>query len=183
MIVLEFKGSEESMSKLAKHSHPRVKAALWTLALASSLVFAGLATAGAKRGPTYRRNRGHIVWQATAFASFSTEKEFSKIVKKARRNKVLKRNAKGKWIFHFIAFMRSTPKADKVNLVWYRLGKKREQVDFTEFTVPPNEATLQAQAKLIPAVGFKAGDRLEGRITRLIAGKEKVYARCRVTLK
>lgn len=164
------------------------KRALQPLAyVAAALVFGALlnpseALAGEK-GPTYRRNRGRIVWQAKPFASFGTEKEFGKLVRKARRNKVLQKNAKGRWTIHFIAFLRQAPKASQVNLVWYRLGKKREQVDFTEFTVPPQGVTLQASAKLSPTVGFKSGDRLEGRVTRLIGGKEKVYARCRLKLK
>ena len=141
------------------------------------------AWAGDKTGPTYRRNRGKVVWQQTAFGDFATEKSFGKAVAKARRNKVLKKNARGNWEIHFIAFMRKAPRATKVNLVWYRLGKKREQVDFTEFTVPATEPTLQASAKLLSAQGFKVGDRLEGRITRLIKGRETVYARCRLTLK
>jgi hypothetical protein len=164
------------------------KRALCTLAYAMAALFIGAMlqpreALAEKRGPTYRRNRGRLVWQPTAFAAFSTEKEFTKLVGKARRNKVLKKNAKGRWQIHFIAFLRSAPKASKINLVWYRLGKKREQVDFTEFTVPPEGVTLQAKATLTPTVGFKAGDRLEGRVTRLIGGKEKVYARCRLTLK
>ncbi|PID38441.1 MAG: hypothetical protein CSA65_04930 [Proteobacteria bacterium] len=155
--------------------------------LTTALVFGALLqprdALAEKKGPTYRRNRGRIVWQAKAFATFGTEKEFGKLVRKARRNKALKKNAKGRWSLHFIAFLRSAPKASQVNLVWYRLGKKREQVDFTEFTVPPDGVTLQASATLSPTAGFKVGDRLEGRVTRLISGKEKVYARCRLTLK
>lgn len=154
-----------------------------TVAVAFALLPFSSAWAGDKTGPTYRRNRGQIAWQQTAFGDFATEKEFSKAVAKARRNKALKRNARGNWEIHFIAFMRTAPKATKVNLVWYRLGKKREQVDFTEFTVPANEPTLQASAKLLSAQGFKVGDQLEGRVTRLIKGRETVYARCRLTLK
>ena len=105
------------------------------------------------------------------------------MVRKARRSKTLKANAKGRWTLHFIAFLRKAPGAGKVNLVWYRLGKKREQVDFTEFTVSPEAVTLQSKATLSPTAGFKAGDRVEGRITRIIGGKEKVYARCRIKLK
>ncbi|MBW2733000.1 MAG: hypothetical protein JRH20_11460 [Deltaproteobacteria bacterium] len=156
-----------------------------TISLVVMLLFAGWAeTASAEKpGPTYRRHRSRIVWQPQAFESFSTEKEFSKIIAKARRSKVLKRDAKGLWPFHFIAFLKSKPRATKLTLVWYRLNKKREQVDFTEFTVPADGLTLQAQLMLKPLMGFKSGDRLEARVTRLVGGREKVYASCRITLK
>ena len=134
-------------------------------------------------GPTYRRNRGRIVFQEAAFTAFGTEKELTKLVNKARLNKTLRKAKSGNWELHFLAFMRKAPGAAKVNLVWYKLGKKREQVDFTEFTMPPTSVTLRAKARLMPAQGFKAGDRLEGRITRLVGGKEKVFAKCRLTLK
>jgi len=156
----------------------RVKVAI----ISCGLLVAGTAAAN-KPGRTYRANRGRIVFQQTPFASFSTEKQFRKIVRKARRNKVLRRGKGGTWVFHFIAFMRRAPKATKVNLVWYRRGKKREQVDYTEFTVPPNEVTLQAKTTLSDAQGFKPGDRLEARVTRLVNGREKIYARCRLKLK
>lgn len=158
---------------------------LSSLTLAGALVLAAWPqrVEAEKPGPTYRRYRSKIIWQSTAFDAFSTEKEFGKVVSKARRNKVLKRNAKGNWPFHFIAFLKSAPRATKLNLVWYRLGKKKEQVDFTEFTVPPDGITLQAQATLKTLMGFKKGDSLEARVTRLIGGREKVYASCRVVLK
>jgi hypothetical protein len=155
------------------------------LGLVGSLVVGllpSVADAG-KAGPTYLRNRGRIVWQQQAFAGFSTEKEFGKLVTKARRNTVLTKDAKGNWPFHFIAFLKKAPKASKVNLVFYRLGKKREQVDFTEFAVPPKERTLQASATLKSLAGFKPNDRLEARVTRLVNGREIVYARCRLRLK
>lgn len=136
-----------------------------------------------KQGVTYRKNKGVIVWQPEAFAGFSSEKEFSRIVKKARRHKVLRADASGSWSMHFIAFLKQPPRSTKLNLVWYRQGKKREQVDFTEFTVNASSRTLQAQATLSQMSGFKKGDVLEGRITRLIGGKEKVYARCKLKLK
>lgn len=169
----------------SRFQHARVGGLRVALTIAMTLALLPLSSAwaGDKTGPTYRRNRGQIAWQQTAFGDFATEKEFGKAVAKARRNKVLARNARGNWEIHFIAFMRTAPKATKVNLVWYRLGKKREQVDFTEFTVPANEPTLQASAKLLSAQGFKVGDKLEGRVTRLIKGRETVYARCRLTLK
>lgn len=134
------------------------------------------------KGPTYRRNRGQIVFSETKLDPPASEKDFAALVRKARRKATLTA-AEGQWGFHFIAFLREPPRADKVNLVWYRFaGRKAEQVDYVEFVVPPTGVTLRAQTVLSKAQ-FNEGDRLEGRITRIIGGKEKVYARCKLTLK
>jgi hypothetical protein len=141
-------------------------------------------SASAASDPTWRRFRGQIVFQSTPFADFDTSKAFTAMVAKARRNKSLARDSKGTWNLHFIAFMRSAPGADKVNLVWYkRKGRKFEQTDYTEFVVPPNEVTLKAKLRLTEALGYQPGDTYELRLTRLLGGKEKVYAKCRITLK
>jgi len=152
------------------------------LGLAALLALPTAASAD-RKSPTYRRNRGRVVVKSTPFASFSTEKQFAKIVRQARRTKTLKANARGRWKVHFIAFLRTAPGATKVNVVWYKLRPKREQVDYTEFTVPADQLTLKAKLTLSPTQGFKAGQKLEMRVTRLIGGREKVYARTRVTLR
>ena len=141
-------------------------------------------SASAASDPTWRRFRGQIVFQNTPFAAFDSSKEFSAMVSKARRNKNLARDDKGTWNFHFLAFMRTAPGADKVNLVWYkRTGRRFEQTDYTEFVVRPNEVTLKAKSMLTEALGYQAGDTYEVRLTRLIGGKEKVFAKCRLTLR
>lgn len=157
----------------------------WPLLLAGMLLAPAQLTAQSKddkKGPVYRRNRGVLIFSDQPFVTPDDTKAFGKMVRKARRTKVLKADASGKWVFHFIAFMKRAPGADKVNLVWYRLGKKREQVDFTEFVVPPDEVTLQAKTTLSSAI-FNRDDKLEARITRLIGRKEVVYARCRLQLR
>lgn len=135
-----------------------------------------------KKGPVYRQNRGVIVFTSQAIQTPGDTEAFAKIVREARRKKTLEADAKGNWTFYFIAFLKHAPRADKVNLVWYRLGKKREQVDYTEFVVQSDEVTLQAKATL-NSVMFKRGDKLEARVTRLIGRREVVYARCRLELR
>ena len=156
---------------------------LVTLGIAVALVGGGGVAEAKELGKTYRRNRGKIAFQAEPFGTFSTEAEFGAHVAKVRRNKTLPRDKKGNWTIHFIAFMSANPGATKVNLVWYKTGRKREQVDFTEFVVPADERTLQATSTVVPAVGFKPGDKVELRVTRIVRGKEKVYARCKLTLR
>jgi hypothetical protein len=155
----------------------------WVGVLAVAWCSTSAAQTPEDKGPTYRQNRGQIVFSESKLATPGTEQEFAALVRKARRQTTLALGADGQWTFNFIAFLREPPRADKVNLVWYRFaGRKSEQVDYLELVVPPSGVTLRAQAALSKAE-FNTGDRLEGRITRLIDGKEKVYARCKLTLK
>jgi hypothetical protein len=152
---------------------------------ASLLLMPGVLSAqskGEKKGPVYRQNRGAIVFASQPIQTPGDTKAFAKVVREARREKTLQADAKGNWTFHFIAFLKHAPRADKVNLVWYRSGKKREQVDYTEFVVSPDEVTLQAKATLNRAM-FNRGDKLEARVTRLIGRREVVYARCQLELR
>ncbi|MCA9667593.1 MAG: hypothetical protein KC503_18460 [Myxococcales bacterium] len=154
------------------------------LCVIATLLALPVASASAdNKSPTYRRNRGRVVIKGTPFAEFSSEKQFAKIVSKARRNTSLTRDARGRWKVHFIAFLRSAPGASKVNVVWYNLKPKREQVDYTEFTMGADQVTLKSKLTLSPTAGFKAGQHLEMRVTRIIGGRERVYAKTRVTLK
>ena len=130
----------------------------------------------------YGQNRGRIVFQASAFSDFSTEKAFVEAMRKARRNKNLARGPEGGWPMHFVAFLKKPPGAKTVNLVWYRRAKRWEQVDYVEYVVPPGERVLKAKA-VLSSEQFKAGDKLEARITRLVKGRERVLARVRLTLK
>lgn len=154
----------------------------WVGVVVTLCVATSAAQTPEEKGPTYRRNRGQIVFSETKLATPSTEKEFAAVVSKLRRKSTLVAS-EGQWSFNFIAFLREPPRADKVNLVWYRFaGRKAEQVDYVEFVVPPEGVTLRAFTPLSKAQ-FNPDDRLEARITRIIGGREKVYARCKLTLK
>jgi len=155
----------------------------WVGVLAASWCTTSAAQTPEEKGPTYRQNRGQIVFSEAKLVTPGTEQEFAALVRKARRQTTLTLGADGQWSFNFIAFLREPPRADKVTLVWYRFaGRKSEQVDYVEFVVPATGVTLRAQAALSKAE-FNTGDRLEARVTRIIDGKEKVYARCKLTLK
>lgn len=154
-----------------------------SLVLLVSIMVAPDAQGSLSWDSVYRKNRGNIVFQSRPFRTFSSNKGFAKIVRRAKRNRVLRRNRYGTWSFYFVAFMKKPPKSHQVNLVWYRLGrkKKKEQVDYTRISVPPREVNLQAMVTLDSEV-FKRRDRLEARITRIVGGREVVYASCRVKL-
>lgn len=156
---------------------------IWVGVLATLCAATSAGQGPEDKRPTYRRNRGHIVFSEAQISTPATEKEFNALVRKARKQRTLALGKDGRWSFHFIAFLREAPRADKVNLVWYRFaGRKAEQVDYVEFVVPPTGVTLRAQTTLSKAQ-FKPGDRLEARITRIVGRREKVYARCKLTLK
>ena len=160
-----------------------VRTATFALIGVTCLVGSPAGAAQGEAGKTYRRFRGQIVYQAKPFASFDSEATFMDLVRKASKQKQLTRSAKGNWTLHFLAFLRSAPKHKRVNLVWYRLGKRRpEQVDFTAFTMSPRERTLRGQVTVTADQGFAPNQTYELRLTRLVRGREKVYARCRITL-
>lgn len=158
------------------------------LGLLSVVVAAGWllapSVAGAETSPTLKKNRGAIVFQSEPFAAWDSEESFAKVVAAARANKMLERQQDGSWGVHLMAFLKQPPGSKHVNLVWYRReGKRYAQVDFTKLVVSPAEVMLSAASTLTEAQGFKPGDVLEARITRLVGRKEIVYARCQLKLK
>jgi len=135
----------------------------------------------AAKDPVYKKNRGKVIFQADPFPAFDSAEAYAEAVSKAARNKRLERKDDGSWTFNFVAFLKHAPKAAKVNLVFYRLREKKP-VDFIEYVVQPSQVTLQSRANLNPDSGFKVGDKLDVRITRLIGRREVVYASCKLVL-
>ncbi|MCB9557287.1 MAG: hypothetical protein H6707_14360 [Deltaproteobacteria bacterium] len=150
--------------------------------LIALVVLCGFPASARAKGTTWSKFKGKVVVSSQPFVDATTEQAFTKTIARAARTRTVE-SKDGRWNFHFIAFLKSAPGSSKLNLVWYRLGKKRpEQVDYTEFVVPPAGKTLQAQAEISAAQGFRRGDRVEVRLTRVIAGREKIYASARLAL-
>lgn len=141
--------------------------------------------AQAAKDPTYLANRGKIVFQAKPFGKLDDADRYTEAIKRARRNKTLEAAKEGTWALHFIAFLSRPPGARKLNLVFYRAGGKQSPpVDYVEYDIGDAKAVmLQASATLTAANGFKVGDRIDAHITRLVNGREKRFASCRLTLR
>ena len=84
-----------------------------------------------------------------------------------------------------MVFLKEDPKDDKINIVYYDVSAKpREQVNFSEIAVKPDQKIVQVNGVSISKdLGFVKGHKYDVLATRLVGGKEKVYAKATLTLK
>jgi hypothetical protein len=108
------------------------------------------------------------------------------------------------WKVHFIAHLKKSPGSPDVNIVFYEIGQAAKQAGKDADKAPPKPVakadarepvqaypikTKQTATMLISEVtlkkeeGFKPGGKYQVLITRLINGKEEVYARTSLELK
>jgi hypothetical protein len=108
------------------------------------------------------------------------------------------------WKVHFIAHLKKSPGSPDVNIVFYEIGQAAKQAGKEAEKAPPKPVakadarepvqaypikTKQTATMLISEVtlkkeeGFKPGVKYQVLITRLINGKEEVYARTSLELK
>jgi len=126
--------------------------------------------------------KGKIYVSEVEFGSYASEKDMAKAIKVQSKTTIKEEG--GVWPLNLMVFLNAAPGADKINIVYYDLSKKNEQIDFTEVSVQPEQKIVllngQAASK---EKGFVKGHRYDIRATRLIGGKEKVYAKTTITLK
>ncbi|HEY5088821.1 MAG TPA: hypothetical protein VIK30_02570 [Polyangia bacterium] len=145
--------------------------------LAGAVVLGAVALA-----PRVAHAGGRIVVSDVEFGSFGSEKEM---------NAALKRQAKttlkgdGAWNLNLMVFLGAGAGTQKINIVYYDMSKKPpEQVSFTEVGVKADQKIVQLNGQAISKeMGFVKGHKYEIRATRLVGGKEKVYAKTTITLK
>lgn len=88
------------------------------------------------------------------------------------------------WTINFVAFLKKAAGSKLVQLVFYDTAvKKHEPTNNFPIQTQPSAKILTSSVSFNPDQGFKAGHRYNVLITRLIGGKEQVYARSTVTLK
>lgn len=91
------------------------------------------------------------------------------------------------WKLYFVAHLKKAAGDTRVNLVFYDASQPakpgREPVHFAEINTQPTAKVLMSDVELRPDQGFKEGGKYQVLITRLINGKEEVYARTQVELK
>jgi len=125
---------------------------------------------------------GRIVVSETEFGAFGSEKEMSTALKKQGKSTFKGGDA---WTLNMMIFLGAAPGADKINVVYYDMSKHPpDQVNFTEVGVKPDQKIVQLNGQAISKdMGFVKGHKYEIRATRLVGGKEKVYAKTTITLK
>jgi len=126
--------------------------------------------------------KGRIFISDAEFGSgYASDAEMISAIKKQSKTAI---KGDGSWTFHMTVFLKEPAGADKINIVYYDVTKKREQVNFSEVDVKPDQKMVQLNGISISHdLGFVKGHKYEVLATRLIGGKEKVFAKTQLTLK
>lgn len=111
----------------------------------------------------------------------ATGPDFDKALKAASRTSLTK-NDSDVWHVSFVAFLKKQPGAEEVHLVFYEAGVK-EPVNAYPIRTRATAKILAAEVDIKPEDGFKPGHKYQVLITRLINGREEVYARTGLELK
>ena len=154
----------------------------WFLAAALALVVgAVLATPSAAHAQALK---GKVVVSDAEFGTgFGTDAEMMKAVKKQAKTTI--KGEGGTWTLNLMVFLNAAPGADTINIVYYDISvKPRDQVNFSEVKVQPTQKIVQVNGVSISKdLGFVKGHKYDVLATRIIGGKEKVYAKGTITLK
>ena len=125
---------------------------------------------------------GRIVVSDVEFGSYASEKEMNAALKKQAKTTF---KGAGAWSLNMMIFLGAAAGGNKINIVYYDVSKHPpDQVNFTEVGVKPDQKIVQLNGQAISSdMGFVKGHKYEVRATRMIGGKEKVYAKTTITLK
>ena len=126
--------------------------------------------------------KGRIFVSQTEFSGgYATDAAMIAAIKKQSTAAV---KGEGGWGINLAVFLKEAAGADKINIVYYDVSGKREQVNFSEVAVTPAQKMVELNGiALSTDLGFVKGHTYEVLATRLIGGKEKVYAKTTMTLK
>ena len=160
----------------APHGPAWPLAALFALVVGAALLAPATAHAQAMKGKV-------IVSDAEFGTGFGTDAEMMKAVKKQAKSTIKGEN--GTWTLNLMVFLNAAPGADTINIVYYDVSvKPRDQVNFSEVKVQPTQKIVQVNGVSISKdLGFVKGHKYDVLATRIIGGKEKVYAKGTFTLK
>jgi hypothetical protein len=169
------RGSDTQTGKESAMPRPRL-----TLMLSAAVV--ALAVCALAPRAAHAQAKGKIYVSDVEYGSWGSEKEMAGAIK--RQSKTTIKGENGVWALNFMVFLNAAPGAEKINIVYYDLSKKHEQVDFAEISVKPDQKIVQLNGQAVSKEkGFVKGHTYDVRATRLIGGKEKVYAKATITLK
>ncbi len=118
---------------------------------------------------------------------------FQSDLKSEARATLTKNSDSESWKVHFVAHLKKSPGSPDVNIVFYELGQAakaasksaepREPVQAYPIKTKQTATILISEVNLKTEEGFKPGGKYQVLITRLINGKEEVYARTSLELK
>jgi hypothetical protein len=140
--------------------------------LAASLVFVAAAPFA------HAEKSGTMVLSAEQIET--TGADWEKSIKKTSTLTVLN----DQWTMYFVAYLKKAAGSPQVNVVFYdEAEKKHEPTNAFPIATQASAKILVSSVSFGSEQGFKAGHSYKVMITRLVAGKEDVYARATVTLK
>jgi hypothetical protein len=161
-----------------------VAAASLTLALLFAWAAPAPAVADGDSG-AWRANKGKIFVSDTEFGQgYASDGAMVSAMKKQSRAAIPSKGD-GAWTLNFMVFLKEAPGANTVNIVYYDISAKpREQVNYSEVGVKPDQKIIQLNGVAVSKdLGFVKGHKYDVLATRIIGGKEKVYAKTTVSLK
>jgi hypothetical protein len=110
-------------------------------------------------------------------------KTFEKDLKKAALTSLKPQGGAGHWHIYFVAYLNKAAGSTELNAVLYDLkAPKGEEPNAFPIQTQPTAKILMSDLDVSTEVGIKAG-KYQMRITRLIEGKEIVYAKTNIELK
>ncbi len=112
----------------------------------------------------------------------TSEANWEKELKKKGTSTITQQN--DQWTLYFVAFLKKAAGAPEVQLVFYdEAVKQHDPTNNFPIATQSSAKILVSNVSFGPDQGFKAGHTYHVLVTRLIGGKEDVYARANVTLK
>jgi hypothetical protein len=141
-----------------------------------------LALPRAARADVWSALKGHIYVSETAFGGgYPTDAAMIAAIKKQSTTVIKGDNA---WTINLAVFLKEPAGANKINIVYYDLSAKHEQVNFSEIDVKPDQKMVELNGIAFSSdLGFVKGHKYDVLATRIVGGKEKVYAKATMTLK
>ena len=147
-----------------------------------STVIAALALAALAPREARAQQKGKIYVSDVEYGTPGSEKELAGALK--RQSKTVIAGQEGTWQLNLMVFLNAAPGANSINIVYYDLSKKNEQVDFAEVSVKPDQKIILLNGQTVSKEkGFIKGHKYDIRATRVVGGKEKVLAKATITLK
>jgi hypothetical protein len=138
---------------------------------AAALLYAVAAQAGSP---------GSIV--ITAEQVNTADADFEKDAKKKQVHALEKSG--DQWTLYFLAFLKKTTGAKEVQLVFYDTAVKgHEPTNNFPIQTQPGAKILSSSVSFTADQGFKPGHTYNVLVTRLVGGKEDIYARSTIVLK
>jgi hypothetical protein len=127
--------------------------------------------------------KGKIVVSDKEFGTgYESDAQMAAAVRKQAKSVI---KGDGAWTMSLMVFLKEPAGATSINIVYYDVSvKPRDQVNFSEVTVQASQKIVQVNSVAISKdLGFVKGHKYEVLATRLIGGKEKVYAKGTLQLK